>query len=202
MHLSALIKSKHCNVLCIFTYHPALHCLERKTIQHGPVLSGEKQVHPHALCTALFSLQAPQHHPGLTENPADAIVQHRQPQPSSIRELQGPGLPDPAAQACTAVDRPHEQIGAFCGHQRMLVQDQDGEVPCCFIPMIMHQFLHTAWDSETQDQNSTIWANPPGSRCVIRKAGLYSCCKDAVFQLSFCLECFSSAHREHTEGLQ
>lgn len=47
MHLSALIKSKHYNVLCIFTYNPALHCLERKTIWFCPVLPGEKRVHSH-----------------------------------------------------------------------------------------------------------------------------------------------------------
>lgn len=62
--------------------------------------------------------------------------------------------------------------------------------------------LHTAQDSETQDQSSAIWANPPGSRCVIRKAGLYARYKDAAFPLSFCLECFSSAHKEHKEGPQ
>lgn len=40
MHLSALIKSKHCSVLCIFTHDPVLHCQERKQYSTTPRCMG------------------------------------------------------------------------------------------------------------------------------------------------------------------
>lgn len=44
-HLSALIKSKHCSVLCIFTYNPVLHCLERKQYSTAPCCLGAASSH-------------------------------------------------------------------------------------------------------------------------------------------------------------